>query len=78
LLRKEIPLAEVAKVPVITGIHPLQGPIAGGTQVTLEGRYFLPGVLVRMGDLLLEYVSRCSLHNAVNSHTSTSVDLFFC
>jgi hypothetical protein len=52
--------AEVAEAPVITGIHPLRGPIAGGTRVTLEGRYFLTGVLVTLDGELLNYISRCT------------------
>ncbi|TVX96101.1 IPT/TIG domain-containing protein [Cohnella terricola] len=36
--------------PIVTLITPNKGPLAGGTKVTLQGNYFMPGVKVKFGD----------------------------
>ncbi|MFE4573232.1 IPT/TIG domain-containing protein [Paenibacillus chitinolyticus] len=36
--------------PVITKITPVEGPLAGNNQVTIEGSYFMPGAQIKFGD----------------------------
>ncbi|MGG1611017.1 IPT/TIG domain-containing protein [Paenibacillus phoenicis] len=43
--------------PVVTSIQPNIGPLAGGTKVTIIGDYFLPGAIVKFGDLPGEVIS---------------------
>ena len=53
----------LAAAPTVSGMSPLSGPVAGGTNVTISGSGFQNGVIVRFG----------SLQATVSSVTTTSL-----
>jgi len=55
--------AFAAPAPTVTRVTPASGPSAGGTQVTIEGRGFLPGATVTIGGEAapVEFVSESEL-----------------
>ncbi|AOT71940.1 IPT/TIG domain-containing protein [Geosporobacter ferrireducens] len=55
--------------PVITKINPQKGPMAGGTQVRIDGQYFMPGMQVKFGDQLASNVNVFNSNASVNATT---------
>ncbi len=53
--------------PIIYQIKPLSGPASGGTRVTIQGDYFKPGAMVKIGDKMSTEVI------VQNSRTITAV-----
>lgn len=45
----EDPVAPPRPAPTLTGVLPAQGPVAGGTAITLTGTNFIPGATVTVG-----------------------------
>ena len=46
--------------PVIDGIHPIEGTVAGGTEITVKGSHFLNGVVVIIGETQVEQLDAFS------------------
>jgi photosystem II stability/assembly factor-like uncharacterized protein len=46
--------------PVLRAVSPNTGPAAGGTEITLEGQWFMPGVIVSIGGNPVRNLSRVS------------------
>lgn len=36
--------------PIVTNLTPITGPLAGNTKLSITGKYFMPGVKVKVGD----------------------------
>ncbi|SNS18453.1 IPT/TIG domain-containing protein [Anaerovirgula multivorans] len=59
--------------PIITKINPEKGPITGGTQVRIDGQYFMPGMQVKFGDQLASNVNVFNSNSSVNATTPASL-----
>jgi len=57
-------------IPEITNIIPVEGPLAGNNEVTVEGNYFLPGATVTFGDNPASIVSITSTKIIVKAPTA--------
>ena len=49
--------------PSVKTLSPLEGPLTGGTELTIQGDHFLPGMIVVIGD------SSCSSVQWIDEHT---------
>lgn len=50
----------LAPPPMLRAVTPDVGPVAGGTEITLEGEWFIPGATVTIGGNLVSNLSRSS------------------
>lgn len=54
--------------PEVSDLMPTSGPMAGGTNMTISGKYFMPGVKVKVGDL---YSSNVTRHSSIYLSVTT-------
>lgn len=54
--------------PEVSSISPNKGPISGGTKLTINGQYFLPGVKVKVGE---NYAPTVTYHSSIYLYAYT-------
>jgi hypothetical protein len=56
----QVQVTILAPPPVLRSVVPSTGPVAGGTEITLEGQWFIPGVTVTIGGRPVSSLARGS------------------